>query len=154
MADEVLRKFSYGLYVLGVKAGDIVNGMTASLVSQVSIDPPRVMVAVHRDRFTHGLVKEAGIFSLSVLRKDQAHLMGKFKGSKEVTDNAINGVEIEYAGGGVPVLKESAGYVVCRLSQMVDAGDHTIFIGDVEESVAGEGPALNVEDLGGHTYGG
>jgi flavin reductase (DIM6/NTAB) family NADH-FMN oxidoreductase RutF len=49
-------KMSYGIYVLTTAFEGRINGMIASWVSQISYDPPLIMVAVHPNRFSHGLI--------------------------------------------------------------------------------------------------
>jgi flavin reductase (DIM6/NTAB) family NADH-FMN oxidoreductase RutF len=128
---DVLRKFTTGLYILGVDNGEVRNGMTASWVTQVSFEPPLVMVAVKKTRFSHDLLHFGGKFTINVLRKDQKEIVGKFKGNKEVTPDSIGGVPVAAAGNGAPFLLDSAGYVECTLVNEIEAGDHSIFIGEV-----------------------
>ena len=81
--------------------------------------------------------------------------MDRFKGDKEVTETTIGGVEMETARNGAPVLKDSLGYLELKLVQTVDAGDHTLFIGEVTTSkLLTGGEALSIAHLDGHCYGG
>ena len=50
---KLLGKMTYGIYVLTSAADQVVNGMIASWVSQVSYDPLLLMVAIHPNRYTH-----------------------------------------------------------------------------------------------------
>ena len=68
---EAFAKMTYGIYVLTSKAGEAVNGMIASWVSQVSYDPPLIMVAVHRNRYSHQLIEKGGCFTLHILSVDK-----------------------------------------------------------------------------------
>ncbi len=151
---DVLRNFTTGIYVLGVATDGVRNGMIASWVTQVSFDPPMVMAAVKKTRYTHDLIHDGGKFTVNVLRKDQKEIVPKFKGEKIVTENAINGVPVVAAANGAPALKDSLGYVECTLVQIIDSGDHTIFIGEVTgEKFVAPGEPLISYDLD-HIYGG
>jgi len=55
---KLLGKMTYGIYVLTSAADQVVNGMIASWVSQVSYDPLLLMVAIHPNRYTHDLIPE------------------------------------------------------------------------------------------------
>ncbi|MDY6879361.1 MAG: flavin reductase family protein, partial [Thermodesulfobacteriota bacterium] len=57
---EVLGKMTYGIYVLTTSVKEEINGMIASWVSQVSYEPPLIMVAIHPNRYSHHMVKESG----------------------------------------------------------------------------------------------
>ncbi len=53
---NALGYMTYGIYVLTVKNGSDFNGMIASWVTQVSYDPPLIMAAVHKDRYSNRLI--------------------------------------------------------------------------------------------------
>jgi flavin reductase (DIM6/NTAB) family NADH-FMN oxidoreductase RutF len=152
---DVLRKFTTGLYILGVDNGEIRNGMTVSWVTQVSFEPPMVMAAVKKTRFTHDLIHFGGKFTINVLRKDQKEIIGRFKGNKEVTQDTIGGVPVAAAANGAPYLKDSVGYVECTLVNEIEAGDHTIFIGEVtgERLLDKDAAPMTTTDYE-HIYGG
>jgi len=151
---EILEKFTTGIYVLGVDTGTVKNGMTVSWATQVSFEPRMVIAAVKKSRFTHGLLKQSGAFTISVLRKDQAGIVSNFKGDKQVTETSIGGVAVEKAANGAPFLKDCLGYVECKTVNEVDTGDHTLFIGEVTGGrVISDGEPLGAFDLD-HIYGG
>jgi len=85
--------------------------------------------------------------------KDKLHL---FKSEKTFSNGAISGYGIEAGVTGAPILKDCVGYVECRVVQAVDAGDHTLFIGEVvaEGARGNPGEVLTTADLDGHYYGG
>ncbi|MDD5224477.1 MAG: flavin reductase family protein [bacterium] len=149
-----LRLLTYGIYFLGCRAGDSVNGMIASWVMQVSFQPRLIAVGVKKERRSHDLIRDGGVFSLCVLDKNQSGQMGLFKGEKRIDDKTIEGVPYEKLKTGAPVLKECVGFVECKLVQSVETGDHTVFVGEViNEGVRGGDP-LTTWDLAGHYYGG
>ncbi len=152
---NVLTKFTYGMYVVGVRAGDVRNGMAASWAAQVSFEPKRAMVAVKKTRFTHSLLDSAGAFTISVLRRDQADILERFKGEKEVTETTIGGVPVIAAENGAPALADCLGYIELEKVHAFDAGDHTLFVGEVTRmKTISEGGPLTSSDLNGHFYGG
>ena len=59
---QALKTLTYGLYIVTVSVGGVRNAMPASWVSQVSYDPPRIMVAVKKTRRTHDMLTKAGGF--------------------------------------------------------------------------------------------
>lgn len=152
--NNALRLFTYGIYFLGCRKGETLNAMIASWVMQVSFEPRRVAVGVKKDRFSHDLIREGGVFSLCVLRKNQRTQMDLLKGQKRVDENTIEGMPYEVRKTGAPVLRDCAGFVECRLVHSVDAGDHTIFIGEVVNEEVHGGDPLTAWDLAGHYYGG
>jgi len=129
---QALGKMTYGLYVLTTFHEEKVNGMIASWVSQVSYDPPMVIVAIHPDRYSHHLIMKSGYFALHVLARDQPHLLQHFKGP----DPAAKFASSNWARGrkGCPILKECIAYMECEVKESYCPGNHTLFVGEVRDA--------------------
>ena len=144
---RALNDFCYGLYVLTSHRGEEVNGITASWVSQISFDPPLVMVAVEQSRFTHKMIEDSGVFALNVLRDDQESLAKHFIIPRWKLGNKFHGISYHLGQTGSPILDAASAFVECRVVAKYTPGDHTLFIGEViEASPLNEGRALCVMD--------
>ncbi|NIS74877.1 MAG: flavin reductase [Deltaproteobacteria bacterium] len=131
--ENALSKFSYGVYVLTASMNEKINGCTIAWVSRVSFEPPIVAVSIAPERLTHGYVKQAKTFALSVIPdSDRGVELGRHFGlvSGRKVDKFAN---IGYFTGetGAPILKEAIGYVECKVIFSTEAGDHTIFVGEI-----------------------
>ena len=121
----------HGVYVVTTLLSDVVNGMTASWVSQVSLKPLLVMVSMAPSRYSHDLLKKSGVFAINVLDRGQADL-GKrfgFKSGRQVDKFA--GLEWTTAATGAPILPQAYAYLDLKLKETFPAGDHTLFVGEV-----------------------
>ncbi len=127
--ERALGKFSYGIYVLTTSHQGEINGMIASWVSQVSYDPPLVMVAVHPNRYSHGMVDKSGKFALNVVAKEQGHWLGRFKGPDPAAK--FQGLKWKKGATGCPILEESLAYVECQVVDSYRPGNHTLFVGRI-----------------------
>lgn len=125
------RKIIHGVYVISTKLNDRVNAMTAAWVARASFDPPLITVSVGRTRFTHDMIKGSGVFAVNVLSPD-AMATGKHFGMKsgKKTDK-FAGVEYFTSVTGSPILKDCIAWMDCAVVSLCDAGDHTLFIGEV-----------------------
>ena len=126
---EAFGKMTYGIYALTSKAGEAVNGMIASWVSQVSYDPPLIMVAVHPSRYTHRLVEQGGCFALHVLSDGQTDFLARFK--RPDVDQKFSTLEWTTGLTGCPILSDCLAYFECGLKAHYRPGNHTLFIGEV-----------------------
>jgi flavin reductase (DIM6/NTAB) family NADH-FMN oxidoreductase RutF len=124
---RTLGRFATGVTVITTARGETVHGMTANAFMSVSLDPPLVAVAVdHRARM-HRLLEETGRYGVSILAEDQELLSRHFSGRPQVN------VEIRFEWQrGLPLIAGTLAHIVCRIVQAVPAGDHTLFIGQVE----------------------
>lgn len=137
----VMSRWATGITVITARHGAVSRGMVASSFSSVSADPPTVLVcADHRTR-TYPLIKESGVFVVNVLSQDQEETFRVFagwKGGRE--DDKFAGEETLTAVTGVPILKNSLGWMECRVVAAYPGGNtHTIFIGEVVEGSLGAG---------------
>ncbi len=146
----VLGTFSYGLYVVSVRGQGRVNAFTANWVTQVSFDPPLVAVAVENDGLSITLIEESEVFALNVLDAGQrpaASFMARR--SRSASDKPSGVAYHEGEATGCPILDEALGYVECQVANVVPAGDHTIFIGEIiEAGVQHQGTALTLAEAG------
>lgn len=125
------HKIIHGVYVISTKLGDKVNAMTAAWVARASFSPPLITVSVGKTRFSHDMIKASGIFAINVLGPDNIDV-GKHYGLKSgrKTDK-FDGVEYDTKATGSPILRGCVAWMDCKVVGSLDAGDHTLFIGEV-----------------------
>jgi flavin reductase (DIM6/NTAB) family NADH-FMN oxidoreductase RutF len=126
---QALKTLTYGLYILTVSVGDKRNAMPASWVSQVSYDPPRIMVAVKKTRRTHDMLMKAAAFGLMVVQKGKEAEFAAYKG--EDPEKKFEGRIVADGTLGTVLLTEYLSAFDLSLFDTIDAGDHTLFIGEV-----------------------
>jgi flavin reductase (DIM6/NTAB) family NADH-FMN oxidoreductase RutF len=149
-----LRAFTYGLVVIGARAGDEINGMTANWVTQISFEPPLVAVAVETRAHTHGLISEGRCFSVNILASGQKAVAARFTQPQRRAGDKLGAYGVRLGVTGCPILLDALGYVECEVTAAVEAGDHTLFIGRVVDAGRHRaGQPLTLAETGWH-YGG
>lgn len=133
MNHEVFRRMSYGLYVVGSADGPRSNGYVANTVFQVTAKPARLAISCSKDNLTCDLIRQSGVFSVSVLGQSAgAELIGLFGYQSGRTANKYAAVRHRTGQTGAPILLEdSLAWVECRVVQTVDVGTHLLFVGEV-----------------------
>jgi flavin reductase (DIM6/NTAB) family NADH-FMN oxidoreductase RutF len=151
----ILRKIPHGLYICGVKAGDEINGFTASWVMQSSFKPPMVVNCVRQDSGSHAMLEQSGVFAISFLESGQQELAAKFFKPQRVVGDKL--ADVDFTLGqetGCPIITNSLGYIECKVVGSLKQGDHTVFLGEViGAGVYQEGNPLLLESTG-WQYGG
>lgn len=106
------------------------TGMTATAFSAVSYDPPSVLIAVNRDSRTNEHIAANGRFGVNILSDDDVFKSNYFATPGQ--DKAVKSewIETEWDWNS-PCLTSAMTFFDCVISQQVDAGTHTVFIGDV-----------------------
>lgn len=132
---QALRKITYGFYILTSKFEDKLAAGTVCWVSQVSFEPPLVMTAVKVDSHLRQVIKDSGIFAVNVVGKAEKPMLWPFFKETKVDNGHLNGFKYEEGVLGSPLLTRLPAYFECRVVETIDPGDHTIFVGEVVNSM-------------------
>lgn len=127
-----LTKISYGLYVVASKSGEKFNGQIVNSVMQITSTPPTVAVSINKKNLTHEYIQSSGIFSASILHQDAPMTFIAnfgYKSGREV--DKFKGVRYEVIDGIPVVMDHATAYILAKVINMLDAGTHTIFLGEV-----------------------
>ncbi len=141
MYRDAWSRFATGVTVITtVEPDGAVHGMTASSVTSVSLDPPLVLVVIGESRQTHGLIESTGRFGMSILDAGQTDVAKHFATPPE-SRGEIDSSNITRLSN-TPVISNAIAAMDCKVSAAYKAGDHTVFIGEVEQIEVGEGDPL------------
>jgi flavin reductase (DIM6/NTAB) family NADH-FMN oxidoreductase RutF len=146
----VLRWFTYGLYVVTSRDGESAGAFTANWLSQASFDPPLVMVSVEKDSHSLPIIRSSGQFTVNVLESGQRRLAGHFGKKTAKVGDKLADMEHYQTDDGLPILNDALGYVVCKISDEMDAGDSVVVLGEVVEAKVHreEGDPLTMAEAG------
>jgi flavin reductase (DIM6/NTAB) family NADH-FMN oxidoreductase RutF len=135
--------FATGVTVITVDQDGEVHGMTANAFTSVSLDPMLVLVCVDHRARTHAHLHARKRFGVNVLSREQQSISEYYARSVETHQHAeAAGARFERTAHGTPVLQGALAYLECRLHSAEKAGDHTIFIAEVEDVVVRDGEPL------------
>ena len=140
----VLRKIPYGLYVIGVKQGGSCHAFTGSWLSQCSMKPPRVMLGVRQGSRSLEEIRQGGIFSINFISKKDRKIIEQFFKPAPSDGNRFGELKFTSKRTGAPILEAAIHYLECRVKEILDAGDHSIVVGEVVEAqvVRDEAPLI------------
>jgi flavin reductase (DIM6/NTAB) family NADH-FMN oxidoreductase RutF len=129
-----MGNFATGVTILTTALGEELHGMTANAVCSVSLEPLLVLVCVNGQTRTHTLLSKSGVFALNVLANDQEHLSRFYADDATENQHTLTGLSYRRGVTGAPVLEDCLAYVDCRVVATYPGGDHTIFVGEVEDA--------------------
>src|SRR5438874_13137957 len=152
---KALGCFATGVTVITVDCEGEVQGMTANAFSSVSLDPLLVLVCVDQKARTHAHLHARKRFGINVLSEQQRAISEHYARPDRDPARAEQeaGAQFDRTVHGTPVLQGALAYLECRLQTAQDAGDHTIFIAEVEDIVVREGRPLLYFQSGYHAIG-
>ena len=117
--------------------------MAANAFLSVSLEPPLVLVSIGRENDSHGIIRQTGRFAVSFLALGQDDLSVHFAQRFKDPGQALDGVAWSASPGGLPWLEGALGHLECEVQDMVEAQDHTLFLGRVLQlDIARDAPPL------------
>jgi len=137
---QAMGCFATGVTIITVDLGGEVHGMTANAFASVSLDPLLVLVCVDHRNKTHSHIHARKRFGINVLGEDQRSISEYY--ARHERAEAEAGARFDRTEHGTPMLHGSLAYLECRLHSAEEAGDHTIFIAEVEDVVVRKGDPL------------
>lgn len=141
---RALGCFATGVTIITLDDDGEVHGMTANAFTSVSLEPPLVLVCVDHKARTHAHLHTRKRFGVNVLAESQraiSEYYARIERSHQEAEKEA-GARFDRTPHGTPVLHNALAYLECRLHTVHEAGDHTIFIAEVEDVKVREGDPL------------
>lgn len=127
---QALGMFATGVTIVTGRAsnGDLV-GLTANSFNSVSLTPPLVLWSLSSSASSMGAFQAGSHYAINILSAGQQALAMRFAGRSLDRFADLDFVE---GAGGAPVLKGCVATFECFNRSRYEEGDHTIFVGEVE----------------------
>ena len=151
---KVLRKITYGIYILAVEVKNHYSAATITWVSQASFEPPLLMIGLKKTSNTYNSVIESKKFSINFLNDSQKNMAASFFKDTKYENGKLNGYDFEIGKRGVPIFKNINSYFECELLKIIECGDHDIIVAEIKNAENfSDLDVLNLKDTG-WKYGG
>ncbi|WP_127088628.1 flavin reductase family protein [Aquabacter cavernae] len=138
---EAMSRYPSGVVIVTMRDRDRTpRGFTASSFTSVSMNPPMVLICLAEGAECHPHFVSAETFAVSVLRPEHKDLALTFakRGEDKFATEALRP-----NAHGLDVVEDAVATLVCRTREAIPCGDHTVILGEVQETALGDpGPAL------------
>ena len=124
--ERLLEKLPTGIYIITAGRGDEARVLTNTWVTQITSDPPRVMICLRPYRKQQELLAPGEPFCIHLLGVDQFELCLPY-----VEAEPLAGPEFARREGKAPLRRGVAAYLDCEAEGSVKIGDHDMFWGRV-----------------------
>lgn len=104
-------------------------GLTVNSFNSLSLDPPLVLWSINDVSVSLAAFEQASHFAVNILCEDQADISRRFASQ---VPNKFAGLEVLDGAGGIPLIAGCAAHLECRTFSHQRAGDHVLFIGQIE----------------------
>ena len=136
MEKKALYNLSYGVFMLSTRSGEKVNGCITNTCMQVANNPIRIAISVLNSNYTCDLIKESGIFALSLLDVNCSFETIKHFGFQSGRDvDKFGNITPPTDCNDVPYLGwQSCAVISGKVVEQHDLGTHTLFIAEVVDA--------------------
>ena len=142
--DRLTQKLPTGIYVVTAGRGDEAHVLTHTWLTQITTDPPRVMIGIRPYRRQHELLKPGEPFCVHLLGKDQMEVALPYTDREQPV-----GPEFERRDDAAPLRRDVGAYLDCEVEGYTAVGDHDMFVGRVVGGeVLREGDVLTTAHFG------
>lgn len=133
---ELMRRFPAPVAVVTTAVDDERYGLTVGSLVSVSLEPPLVVISIGRESSSHEPIRRAGRFAVSLLSAEQSSLAQHFARSGIPPVVLWTGVDVRDGEYG-PLVEGALAWLECKTWAEYPAGDHTLFLGEVESGELG-----------------
>lgn len=148
MDKNALFKLSYGLFVLTARQGEKDNGCIINTASQLTDTPLRIQITVNKQNLTHDMIRETGVFNVSVLTQEATFWVFQHYGFQSGRDtDKFAGLPEARTPNGLRYVQGCTNAVISgKVISAVDCGTHTLFVAEVTEAaVLSEEPSMTYQ---------
>jgi flavin reductase (DIM6/NTAB) family NADH-FMN oxidoreductase RutF len=140
---RTMRLWACGVTVVTTRLGEQRMGMTASSFTSISLEPPLILVCLHKKADTCVMINESRVFGVSILGEQHEHLSAQFAGYSQLPEGADRFYQVDTHTHitGAPLLQDAIAWMDCRVYGIQDGFTHWIFVGEVLATERRDDPA-------------
>jgi len=128
-----MRRLGGAVNIVTASDGAVWAGLTATAVTSLSAEPPRLLACINRQGVTYDIVSRGRTLAVNVLGCKHEPLAMRFAGlsGEPETERFKDGNWVQGVTG-APLLDDALVGFDCRVESILDAGSHAIVIGNIE----------------------
>ncbi len=129
---RVMGHFATGVTVITTRSADgKPYGLTANAFTSVSLDPPLLLVCVDKKAESYPYFEQSKVFTVNILADDQESVSRRFAVSG---GPKFEGISYRMGANGAPIIDGALAYIECTLHAAYAGGDHTIYLGEIQQA--------------------
>jgi flavin reductase (DIM6/NTAB) family NADH-FMN oxidoreductase RutF len=136
--DAIIKKYPEQVVIVLIKEkSGRINPVTIGWTMLTSHEPPMMAFSLGKDRYSAGLIEDAGCFVISFPSEEMEKetLLFGTKSGKDTDKLSISGVATSPAKKiDCVILNDAVANFECRFISVYPTGDHIIFIGEIIHS--------------------
>ncbi|MGI9333414.1 MAG: flavin reductase family protein [Gammaproteobacteria bacterium] len=108
------------------------SGLTATALCSAKVEPPSMLICVTKTAGTHAMITQSKRYCVNMLQTEQVEVARTFAGmTGHIGEERFTHAGVWSTVDDLPVLTGALSSIRCAVSQALDIGTHTIFVGQV-----------------------
>ncbi|WP_088346882.1 MULTISPECIES: flavin reductase family protein [Rhodomicrobium] len=129
---RAMRQLASGVSIVTCADGGVRNGFTATSVTSLSVEPPRLLFCMIRTSTSLPLIARSRRFAVNILGAQHQMLADRFAGRMGAQgEDRFDGANWQTLATGAPILSDALASVDCELEELIERHSHVIVIGRV-----------------------
>ena len=130
---ELMKRFASGVTLITFENGGKYSGLTVSSFCSLSMNPPLILICIDKKIPSHNSLKNGNSFGVNICNSEQGKLAWDFANSNVDKNELILSLNHEVTENKVPLLTDCLASMECTIKEAYEGGDHTIFVGQIEQ---------------------
>jgi len=128
---KTLNQIQYGIFIVTSYLNEKINGQIATVVFQITSEPIQIATCINKNNLTHQYIVASQVFGVSILSQEaDLKFIGGFGFRTGCNYDKFIGINYKRSITNSPlVLDHASGILDLKVTQAVDVGTHTLFIG-------------------------
>lgn len=127
-----MRRLGGAVNIVTACHEDVWAGLTATAVTSLSAEPPRLLACVNRQGATYDIISRGRKLAVNVLGTQHKKLAMRFAGmSDEPETERFDGGDWSVVSASAPMLRDALVSFSCDVENIMDVGSHGIVIGNI-----------------------
>jgi len=131
---NIMRRIPYPVTIVTAAFENSKRGITIGSFTSLSLDPPLISFNVDRESQMHELLSNTSYFAVHVPSEERADLCNHFALSDLTDREQFDHISHEMHSFGIPLIKDVCAILICESYSIIEAGDHSLVIGEIVES--------------------
>lgn len=131
---RVMGTFATGVTVITMPTEAGVWGMTANSVTSLSLEPTLILVCIDKETRTHQHMLDSGVWAVNILAAEQETVARVYAMKDYNVERMMGDTPYHRGVTGAPIIDGCLSYLDCRTWATYEGGDHTIFLGEVQDA--------------------
>ena len=129
---EICGNYATGVTVITSFDNNTNYGFTANSFTSVSISPFLILFCLNKKANSNKALNIGNHFVVNILSSSQSNICNQFANNNLSPSERFSEVKTSSTKNDIKIISDSVGWLECKVKNIVEGGDHFVYIGEAE----------------------